>query len=604
LEGSPRHGGGPYDGWSIYQLPSVSKLQVPATFGSFIPAFRHRPTALGGALVDKLVDIISKLAEKVPEIWAFPSLVLMLLLVVVCLVLRSETLNLLDRKTRVELIRFIVRYGFAGTAAVCAFYFGYLSLTIRSASAEVEKGIVKQGTPSTSSTSSPKAAQQSAQQGAPTPIIASDSTDALARSLVMLSYRLRPPPGIDDALNQLKAGNSKPAIDILNNDVLARQTADKDRAATLRKIGLLEFFKDTAASLAIYRQAAELDPDNWEAWGQIANLLERTGNHAEAADAAKKAIDIAQKSNDAKGLGIGYAALGYIAASQGDNSAAITALQKARGNFLTSDAKQEYAEATNNLGRVNFAKGELDTAQRNFEEALQFNLDIRNERGKAADYIGLANVAQERGREKNEFGKALEYYEKAMAANDGVGDPHLAAMILSGKCMLYLSRNEDSDLAKARESCGGALNLEKQIDHPAAQVFILGKLAEVERMDGQLDAAETKYLDAIGAAKAYNLQSQRAALYRGLGMLYHGREKWVPALDAFRSALALDQMPNAQLQRYIPFDQSWIGTVYDAMGQRADACTIWKTAADNFSAVGDQENLADTKAEIEAKCGS
>jgi tetratricopeptide (TPR) repeat protein len=548
-------------------------------------------------LADKLTDIISKLVEKVPETWAFPSLALMALLVVLALVLRTEMLSLIDRGTRAKLITFIVRYGFAGAGAIIVASFIPVSVGVRSVSAQVEKGIVRQEVPSQAPTST-----KAVQQDPPAAVVSSESTEALARSLVLLSYRLNPPPGINQALDELKKGNQKPAIEILRNNILAAQTENVARAATLRKIGLLEFFKDTEASLATYRQAAELDPDNWEAWGQIANLLERTGNHADATDAAKKAIDIAQKSNDAMGLGIGYAALGYIAASQGDNSAAVAALQKARGYFLTSDAKQEYAQVINNLGRVNFAKRELDAAQRNFDEALQSNLEIKSARGVAADYIGLANVAQERGREKMEFGKALDYYEKAIAANDGVGDPHLAAMILSGKCMLYMSRNDDGDVAKARESCSSALNLEKQIDHRAAQVFIMGKLAEVERMDGQLDAAESKYLDAIGAAKAYNLQSQRATLYRGLGMLYHGREKWVPALDAFRSALEIDQTPSLQLQRYVPFDQSWIGTVYDAMGQRSDACSNWKAAADSFALVGDQDNLADAKAEIEGKC--
>jgi tetratricopeptide (TPR) repeat protein len=99
--------------------------------------------------------------------------------------------------------------------------------------------------------------------------------------------------------------------------------------------------------------------------------------------------------------------------------------------------------------------------------------------------------------------------------------------------VVYLIRHDTGDLDKARDACGRALALEKQIDNVAPQTFIAGKLAAIERADGKLDAAEAKYIEAIGIAK--NLSLQQAALQRGLGGVYFEDGKYLLAIAAFQA---------------------------------------------------------------------
>ena len=222
------------------------------------------------SLVDAL-KAIPAILKLIPDTQTLPALTVLVVLVIVVAILRTDILKQLSQEQRDAAVMFIIRYVFVGAGMICIVSFTYAVVSIKSASAQLQNGITK---PASTAEKTP---------GSPVPIVSSDAIAKLSDSLVLLSYRLNPPPGIEDALAQLKAGNAKPAIDILNNNILAEQKDKSSRAPTLRQIGLLEFYKDTQASLATYQQSVLLDPDSWEAWGQIAYLLERSGDHAGAA---------------------------------------------------------------------------------------------------------------------------------------------------------------------------------------------------------------------------------------------------------------------------------------------------------------------------------
>ena len=540
------------------------------------------------SLVDAL-KAIPAILKLIPDTQTLPALTVLVVLVIVVAILRTDILKQLSQEQRDAAVMFIIRYVFVGAGMICIVSFTYAVVSIKSASAQLQNGITK---PASTAEKTP---------GSPVPIVSSDAIAKLSDSLVLLSYRLNPPPGIEDALAQLKAGNAKPAIDILNNNILAEQKDKSSRAATLRQIGLLEFYKDTQASLATYQQSVLLDPDSWEAWGQIAYLLERSGDHAGAVSAAQKAVDIGTKAADIKALGLGYGALGYIEANAGRIDSARPLLEKARGYFLAAGSKPEYALATNNLARIDFSDGNFDEAIRYYEEALETDIQINNQRGIAADYAGLAQVYSERGRESKQYDKALEYFAKSIAANESVGDPHQTAIALSGMANVYRNRRAPGDLDKAKEACIRALALEKQIDNRSAQVVVLGDLAEIAQANQDFNEAEARYAEAIQTATTFKLPFLEGSSQRGLGTLYLDQKKLIPALDAFRRALQLDK--DLKRQKWVALDQSWVGVTYDALEQKTEACASWKEAADIYEAIGAGDSLDEVKqARADAGC--
>jgi tetratricopeptide (TPR) repeat protein len=392
------------------------------------------------ASISDVLKSIPEIVKIIPDQDKLAALTVVALLVIVLVLFQSGLLSFASPSTRNYVIKFIVRYMFVLTGLVIVTTFSNTVFDKLTEIAEISAKLNKMSV----TTASPGA-----------PIVPPDQTRDLVNALVILSGRLHPPPGIDEAIAQLKAGNTKPAIEILEKYVLVQETENAARAATLRRIGLLNFFNDTAASLAAYRQSVELDPTSWEAWGQIAILLERTGDHEGAAAAANKVLQIGKEKQDQKTLGVGYGALAYIEANAGRKDNARPLLEKSRGNFLAAGSKLEYAAATNNLARLEFSEGNFEEAIRYYEEALATDTAIDNQRGVASDYSGLAEVYFELEEDSSHYDKALEYYEKSIAANQSIGDPHQAAMALSGKCNIYLERREVGDLEKAKEDCTG-----------------------------------------------------------------------------------------------------------------------------------------------------
>jgi tetratricopeptide (TPR) repeat protein len=538
---------------------------------------------------EAVVKAIPDTLKQIPPTYQLAALAVMGLLALMVLILRADILGMLSKEKREALIMFIVRYGFIGVGGICIASFTYGILSVRSEAAEIRAGINKQA-----ATATPNSNRQFY------PILPPEAIDNLSNSLVLLSRRLSPPPGILDALAQLKSGNPQPAIDILNNNILAEQKDKVERAATLRQIALLEFYSNTQASLATYQESLALDANSWEAWGQIAYLLERSGKHDDAAAAAQKAVAIGTSIRDMNALGIGYAALGYIEASAGHVDSARSFLDKARGNFLAAGSKREYALATNNLARVEFSEGNYDEATGYYKEALKIDTQIKNPRGVAADYSGLGGVSAQLGRDSNQYDEALDYFAKAGAANESVRDPHQAALALSGTCNVYLDRRGPGDLDKANDACAQALKLEQQIDNRTPQIYITGLLAKVAQANNQPEVAEAKYLEAIEIAKSIN-PFPEAVARRGLGSFYFDAKKFPAALDSFQRALAIDQKLNRPI--YVAVDQSWIGAVYNEMQQKTEACKAWTASAEIYEENGVDDELEKVnEAKTKANC--
>jgi tetratricopeptide (TPR) repeat protein len=537
----------------------------------------------GAAGITEILKGIPGTLKLIPAEERIAALVVIVLLAIVVAILRADVLKMMDRKTRERMMMFIVRYVFVLSGAIIVISFSYAVFSKRLEATELSAGYNKQVSSRTSTAGSPQAVPP--------------ATDGLVNSLLILKSLLHPPPGIDDALAQLKAGNTKPAIDVLANNVLVTQKDNAARAETFRHIGLLEFYRDTKASLAAYQQSVELDPGSWEAWSQIANLLQRTGDSAGATSAAQKVIQIGTENRDNNALGAGYAALGYVEASQGRKDLAKPLLNKARGNFLAAESYLQYAAATNNLASVEFSEGHFEDAIRDFGEALSKDIQINNPRGIAADYAGLGQVYLE----QEEFDKALEYFEKSVSANAGVGDPHQAALALSGQCSVYIARSDAGDLDKAKDACTKALLLERRIENRSPEVFILGRLAEIARANHDPDVALKTYGEAIEIAKKFKLAFLEGSMQRGIGIVYFDQKKLVPALDSFSRAVKLDTALNRQI--WVAYDKFWVGRTYAALGQKLDACASLKQAADIFKQIGTEDEQKDAaQAQAEASC--
>jgi len=153
--------------------------------------------------------------------------------------------------------------------------------------------------------------------------------------------------------------------------------------------------KDYNGAIAVYQQAAKLDPKNARIYANIGYLYTQKGDFSPALDAYRRAIAINPNNSDF------YYAVGYIKSNIGDNNAAKEAYRRAiqlnRNNF----------NAYLGLGVAQTSLSDYQAAMWAYEQAM--NLDKNNPR--TYELIGVMFQQKRQTPQANKFlRKALDLY--------------------------------------------------------------------------------------------------------------------------------------------------------------------------------------------------
>ena len=133
--------------------------------------------------------------------------------------------------------------------------------------------------------------------------------------------------------------------------------------------GALTFYGDPQASLAAYRRAHALDPENIAAIEFIGQLELIFGNLKAAEDALRQVLDLGRTQEDQRAIAVGYANLGVIAMARGDWEVAVDYFTQALALDEELGRKEGMAMQNGNLG-VAAARDDFDAAVDYFNQAL------------------------------------------------------------------------------------------------------------------------------------------------------------------------------------------------------------------------------------------
>ena len=161
--------------------------------------------------------------------------------------------------------------------------------------------------------------------------------------------------------------------------------------------GALTFYGDPQASLAAYRRAHALDPENIAAIEFIGQLELIFGNLKAAEDALRQVLDLGQTQEDQRAIAVGYANLGVIAMARGDWEVAVDYFTQALALDEELGRKEGMAMQNGNLGVVAAARDDFDAAVDYFNQALARYEELGRKEGMAQIYANLGAVAFKRG---------------------------------------------------------------------------------------------------------------------------------------------------------------------------------------------------------------
>ena len=133
--------------------------------------------------------------------------------------------------------------------------------------------------------------------------------------------------------------------------------------------GALTFYGDPQASLAAYRRAHALDPENIAAIEFIGQLELIFGNLKAAEDALRQVLDLGRTQEDQRAIAVGYANLGVIAMARGDWEVAVDYFTQALALDEELGRKEGMAQIYANLGAVAFKRGDLLEARQFWVQA-------------------------------------------------------------------------------------------------------------------------------------------------------------------------------------------------------------------------------------------
>ena len=134
--------------------------------------------------------------------------------------------------------------------------------------------------------------------------------------------------------------------------------------------GALTFYGDPQASLAAYRRAHALDPENIDAINFIGQLEHLFGNLKAADDAFRQVLDVGRTQDDKEAIAAAYGNLGVIAMTRGDLDTAVDYYNQALALNKKLGRKEGMALSYAILGHVAVARGDL-------LEARQFLVQAR-----------------------------------------------------------------------------------------------------------------------------------------------------------------------------------------------------------------------------------
>jgi tetratricopeptide (TPR) repeat protein len=161
--------------------------------------------------------------------------------------------------------------------------------------------------------------------------------------------------------------------------------------------GALTFYGDPQASLAAYRRAHALDPENIAAIDSIGQLELIFENLKAAEDAFRQVLDLGRFRDDKRAIAAAYSNLGVIAMTRGDFEEAVDYYNQGLALDEELGSKKRMAAHYSLLGVAAFKQDDFDTAVDYFNRALAFNKKLGRKEGMALNYAGLGVVAFTRG---------------------------------------------------------------------------------------------------------------------------------------------------------------------------------------------------------------
>ncbi len=457
----------------------------------------------------------------------------------------------------------------------------------------------------------------------------------IREALQTLSSCRAEPSALQAAARAVGGGDVEAACTCLDSDV---RGGKRKRARQLRASGVLRAFGgQTEQALACYHKAVAANPRDATVRAFLAEALFMTGDKAEAADVADKAVFLARQGpgklwmkflpgSRTRALARARRLKGKLRCEHGDMKAAAEECFAALDLFQHLGARREVARTLEFLGEIFRLSHDPPYAAQLFQAALEIFSEC-GERASMADCytgLGLVHLAKEDLESSRHYlGRALrleermdrqggeadvrmhlgvvarlaarmetarDHFNRALSQNRKLRRPAGEAAAAEALARLHLSAGEmNPAMEMARTACQAYERAGDASGHADGAAL----LAEVSAARGDKEAAQRHWADAIRKNEHLDRPEALANVYGACGLFFLDAGQPETAREMFEKSFAVE----VRLRRFrgVAADLANLGLAHWRGGRQSRARILWKKAEALFNHLGDTreaENIA------------
>jgi tetratricopeptide (TPR) repeat protein len=255
-------------------------------------------------------------------------------------------------------------------------------------------------------------------------------------------------------------------------------------------------------------------PDQVDVKQRMADVEKLIGKWEDAKELLKEAMALADTIGDKTAAGWCQVSLGELERVQGNYTAALDWLERARRIFERTEDGVGLAQVLHYSGTVAAQQGDLDTAEERYKESLALRRKLNDQLGITNLLNNLAIVAEYR----QDYEAARDLHEEALAIRRELGDRRLEAFSLSslGHLLKFLG-----DFTEARARLEESVVLLREIGDRYQLATALDNLGNVVTAQGSYDEGRALYDESLaiiqdlgdGWAAAYILEDVARLIY-------------------------------------------------------------------------------------------
>lgn len=234
-----------------------------------------------------------------------------------------------------------------------------------------------------------------------------------------------------------------------------------------------------------------------------------------------------------------------------------------------------------NLGTAYHSLGQVESALRNYEQALAIARDIRDRRSEGVHLGNLGTAYRDRG----QMEKAIEHYEQALAIAQEIGDRQMEGAGLGSLGTTYLTRGQ---VEKAIDHYEQSLAIARDIGDRKGEGVRLENLGSAYLDLGQVKKAIEHYEKSLTIARDIGDRDMEGTVLGNLGRAYCALKQTEKAIGHYEQSLAIAQDIGDRKGEGVRLGS--LGSAYHDMGQVERAIAFYEQGLMIAREVGDRRN--------------